>query len=298
MTGTKTSSFGSSKRENHDSTEFYDSRLYNNLNVKKKASGLENPVPDNLVNSILHQDARDMSSLPDESIHLVVTSPGYNVGKDYDDDLSLLEYLQLLEDVFAECYRTLVDGGRMVINIANVGRKPYIPLHGYIIEIMLKLGFQMRGEIIWDKGASAGSSTAWGSWMSASNPVLRDVHEYLLVFSKGGFSRSKTGKESTVSRDEFLEFTKSVWQFNTVSAKKIGHPAPFPVELPYRCIQLYSFENDIVLDPFMGSGSTAIAALKSKRRYVGFDTEEEYIDLAKDRIESFEVKQKHESAFK
>jgi site-specific DNA-methyltransferase (adenine-specific) len=150
---------------------------------------------------------------------------------------------------------------------------------------MAGLGFLMRGEIIWDKAASSGSSTAWGSWLSAANPVLRDVHEYILVFSKGSFSR-KSDKPNTIQRDEFLEYTKSIWRFPTVSARKIGHPAPFPEELPYRLIQLYTFEGDVVLDPFVGSGTTCLAAVRSGRTYVGYDTDPAYIELAENRLKT------------
>ena len=178
-------------------------------------------------------------------------------------------------------------GGRVCINVANLGRKPYIPLHSYIIKDMQEIGYLMRGEIIWNKASSASPSTAWGSWMSAANPVLRDIHEYILIFSKQTFSRKKQKKENTILKEQFLEWTKSVWTFPAVSAKKIGHPAPFPVELPYRLIQLYSFKGDIVLDPFVGSGSTCLAALKANRRYIGYDINEKYIKLADIRIKSF-----------
>lgn len=285
--GTKTSSFGVSKRENHDSSDFYARKLYDN-SVKTVDSEGTNVVPPELVDSVQFLDSRNMSVLPDESIHLMITSPPYNVGKDYDKDLDIEEYRTLLRDVFREVYRVLVVGGRVCINVANLGRRPYIPLHSYIIQDLNSLGFQMRGEIIWQKGASAGSSTAWGSWMSASNPTLRDVHEYILVFSKGSMGRQQKG-ESTVSRDEFLEYTKSVWGFNAVSAKSVGHPAPFPVELPYRLIQLYTYKGDIVLDPFCGSGTTCLAALKTGRHYIGFDNEMEYVDLAKKRISEYQV---------
>ena len=172
------------------------------------------------------------------------------------------------------------------MNVANVGRKPYIPLHAFIIEDMLKLGFRMRGEVIWNKASGTGASTAWGSWKSASNPTLRDIHEYILIFSKASFRRI-SDRESSISRDEFLETTKSVWTFSAESARKIGHPAPFPMELPYRLIQLLTFEDDVVLDPFMGSGQTALAAVKSGRRYVGYEIDEDYRKLAEGRIEAF-----------
>jgi site-specific DNA-methyltransferase (adenine-specific) len=214
----------------------------------------------------------------------MVTSPPYNVKKEYDQDMTLNEYLDLIRRVAEETYRVLVTGGRACINIANLGRKPYLPLHSYIINEMLALGFLMRGEIIWDKASSAGSSTAWGTWLSAKNPVLRDVHEYILIFSKDSYSREGVGKESSIQRDDFLAWTKSIWTFPAESARRIGHPAPFPVELPKRLIELYTYENDIVLDPFCGSGTTCIAALESGRHYVGYETNAEYAQLSEARI--------------
>ncbi len=285
--GTSTRSFGASKRENHDSSVFYDSKLYDALQEVELEDVTERNLPETCVDQIFCKDARDMSELPNNSIHLMVTSPPYNVGKDYDGDLSLDEYRALLRSVFTEAFRVLVPGGRACVNVANVGRRPYIPLHAYIIGDMLEIGFRMRGEIIWNKAASAGGSTAWGSWLSASNPTLRDVHEYILVFSKGAFGRDKQAKTSTIQRDEFLEFTRSVWEFPSESARKIGHPAPFPMELPYRLIQLYTFANEIVLDPFCGSGTTCIAALKSGRHYVGYELVEEYVNLSGQRLAGF-----------
>lgn len=287
--GTSTSSFGVSNRENHNSSNYYNSRLYEGF-LDQKDVGEIQEFPDNLKNRLFCRDSRDMSIIPDNSVHLMITSPPYNVTKDYDDNLSLTEYLELLKDVFTEAYRVLAPGGRAVINVANVGRKPYIPLTSYVNMIMFEIGFLMRGEIIWDKSASAGTSTAWGSFQSASNPCLRDVHEYILVYSKGNFKLDRTKDEKTskrrdtIKKQEFIDFTKSIWNFSTESAKKIGHPAPFPLELPRRCIEFYSFTGDIVLDPFMGSGSTAIAAIKCGRNYIGFDTNKEYTDLAKNRI--------------
>mgnify|MGYP001028755027 CR=1 FL=1 len=282
--GTKTRSFGVSSRESHDSSKFYDSKLYNEKKVKK-IKYIENHISKEYLNQIFHKSSEKMDELPDNSVHLMVTSPPYNVGKDYDDDLTLDEYIRLIRDVMEEVYRVLVPGGRVCLNITNVGRKPYIPLHKYAMHEMLDIGYMMRGEVIWDKSASAGTSTAWGSWQSASNPTLRDTHEYILVFCKQAFSRKKSkGRESTISREEFLEYTKSIWSFAAESAKRIGHPAPFPVELPYRCIQLYSFEDDIILDPFMGSGTTAIASIRTNRRYVGYEKNPTYIELANKRI--------------
>jgi DNA modification methylase len=284
--GTETSRFGVSKRLNHDSSIFYNSRLYTGRIPVKKVQYIENKIDDETLNKVFCKTSEKMEELPEKSVHLMVTSPPYNVSKEYDRDLTLEQYRSLLKNVFSEIYRVLVTGGRACVNIANVGRNPYIPLHSYIIQDMIDIGFLMRGEIIWDKSASSGASTAWGSWKSASNPTLRDVHEYILIFSKESFSRKKRGGTDTISRDEFLEFTKSVWAFPTESAKRVGHPAPFPIELPYRLIQFYTFEGDVVLDPFMGSGTTAISALRSGRFFVGYDNKMEYVELANERIKA------------
>lgn len=282
---TTTSAFGTPGRVSHDATLFYTSRLYADLPQEQALEYQENPVPPHCLDHILCKSAECMDDLPENCIHLIVTSPPYNVGKEYDNDLTLREYLEFLQRVWKEVYRVLVPGGRACINIANLGRKPYIPLHAYIIESMVSLGFLMRGEIIWYKAASSSPSTAWGSWRSAANPALRDVHEYILVFCKGAFSRQNPGKRgSTISRDEFLEFSKSVWTFPAQPARKVGHPAPFPLDLPYRLVQLYTFIDEVVLDPFMGSGQAAIAALQAGRHYVGYEVNVEYAALAEGRI--------------
>lgn len=282
--GTTTSAFGTNGRVNHDSSKFYNSKLYSELGNSELMLDVENEIPKEYINQIILGSADNMQELPDNSVHLMITSPPYNVSKEYDEDLPLNEYLQLLENSFIETYRVLINGGRACINIANIGRKPYIPLSDYVSKLMLKIGFNMRGEIIWNKAASSGPSTAWGSWQSASNPILRDVHEYILIFSKGDYKRVKGSKENTINKEQFMEWTKSIWSMNSESAKRIGHPAPFPEELPNRLIQLFSFKDDIILDPFIGSGTTAISALKSQRRYVGYDINPEYVKLAEQRI--------------
>ena len=288
LISTSTSDFGSPGRINHDSTTFYNSRLYAEFPKDQKVEYTENPVPDTALDTIWHATSEDMSGIPDSSVHLIVTSPPYNVGKEYDQDFSLPEHLEMLSRVWKQTYRVLVPGGRICVNIANLGRQPYIPMHAFIIRNLLDCGFFMRGEIIWNKSASASASTAWGSWCSASNPTLRDIHEYILVFSKSSNRRpNPSNRESTITRDEFLEYTKSIWTFPAVSAKKIGHPAPFPLELPHRLIQLYTFLGEIVLDPFIGSGQTALAALQNRRRYIGYETNSGYIQLAQDRISEF-----------
>lgn len=282
--GTETSAFGVGQRSTHDSSRFYNSRLYEGMMVERAEDGFVNPPPEELLDQLFCSSSEGMKELPDNCVQLIITSPPYNVTKEYDQDMNLEEYLSFLIRVWAESYRVLAPGGRACVNIANLGRKPYIPLHSYIIQEMLTVGFLMRGEIIWDKGASAGNSTAWGSFQSAANPVLRDVHEYILIFSKDSFGRKKVEDGDSISKEAFLEYTRSVWSFPTESARKIGHPAPFPVELPLRLIELYSFRDDLVLDPFVGSGSTCVAAIQSERHYVGYDIDAGYIKTARKRI--------------
>lgn len=284
-TGTETSGFGTPGHVSHDSSRFYQSRMYAQLDQGKKVPYVEIPIPEDALDRIHCQSSEAMTQLPDTSVHLMVTSPPYNAQKEYDEDLSLEDYLELLFHVWQETYRVLVPGGRACINVANLGRKPYIPLHSYIIDQMLEIGFLMRGEVIWDKASSASPSTAWGSWLSASNPVLRDVHEYILIFSKDSFKRPRGERVNTIEKEDFLAWTKSVWDFKAVQARTIGHPAPFPVELPHRCIQLYTYEDDVVLDPFAGSGSTCVAAKQDGRHYVGYDLVPEYCQLAEQRLQ-------------
>ncbi len=274
---TKTQSFGVSKRESHDSSAFYGRRMFQ-VKISKDAT-VNEPDPSK-VNKIYCHTSEKMRELPDNSVALMVTSPPYNVGKDYDEDLSLEEYLGLLERVFKETLRVLQPGGRACVNVANLGRKPYIPLASLVNQLMIELGYFMRGEIIWVKGKGASGSCAWGSWKSAKNPTLRDLHEYVLVFCKGRFDRPFKG-ESTITRDEFIRDTLSVWEIPPASARKIGHPAPFPVELPRRLIQLYTYKGDLVLDPFCGAGSACVAAKETGRRYIGYDIDAEYVKLAR-----------------
>lgn len=281
---TTTASFGAGKRENHDSSAFYARKLYG-AGPAMPATGLVVDPPAEVVDQVFCQSSESMSQLPDGCVALMVTSPPYNVGKDYDTDLSLEEYLELLHTVLTETYRVLEAGGRVAVNVANLGRKPYVSLNHHVAAMLTDIGFLLRGEIIWQKAKGAGGSTAWGSWQSAKNPTLRDVHEYVLVGCKESFRRLRPG-EDTVSRDDFLAGTLSVWNIAPESARRVGHPAPFPVELPRRLIELYTFEGDLILDPFIGAGSTAVAAVETGRHFVGYDTEADYLEIAADRIES------------
>jgi site-specific DNA-methyltransferase (adenine-specific) len=246
-------------------------------------AGLVADPPPALLDTLHCQSSETMEQVPDGTVALMVTSPPYNVGKDYDDDLSLDEYLGLLQQVFRETYRVLEAGGRVAVNVANLGRKPYLPLNHHVARLLTETGFLLRGEIIWQKARGAGGSCAWGSWQSAKNPTLRDVHEYVVVACKESYRRLRPGADS-IGRDEFLAATTSMWEIPPESARRIGHPAPFPVELPRRLIELYTFEGDLVLDPFVGAGSTAVAAVATGRHYVGYDVDPEYLRLAESRI--------------
>ena len=294
---TATSDFGSGKRESHDATPFYE-RFAPPLISKDER--VETPV----ARDVLFQgDARDISDdqVADRSVALLVTSPPYFTGKEYESDMaqghvpsSYVEYLEMLHDVLAAALPKLEPGGRVAINVANLGRKPYRSLSADVISILQDdLGMLLRGEVIWQKAKGAGGSCAWGSYRSPQNPVLRDVTERVIIASKGRFDRAvKRARreeiglphEATIDTDEFLESTIDVWDIPSESATKVGHPAPFPVALPKRLIELYTYEEDLVLDPFIGSGTTALAAVRTGRRYVGFDTEAEYLELARSRL--------------
>lgn len=294
--GTTTSNFGVGARENHDATAFYE-----RFRAPELSTDTDVPPPTPVANPFVHGDARSMHEVADGSVALVVTSPPYFAGKQYEEELdregvpsTYLDYLGLLTDVFAECARKLEPGGRIAVNVANLGRRPYRSLSADVIRILEHdLGLLLRGELVWQKGEGASGSCAWGSFRSAANPVLRDLTERVVVASKGRFDRAQTAKaraakglphRSTVSADDFMALTLDLWDIPPESARRVGHPAPFPVELPEQLIQLYTFEDDLVLDPFMGSGSTLIAAATLGRRYIGYDLDPEYVKLAEQRV--------------
>ena len=293
---TATSNFGAGARESHDATPFYSRFRAPDLSDDQHV-----PEPQPVEEPFNHGDARRMDKVADGSVALVVTSPPYFAGKQYEEELerdgipsSYLEYLEMLRDVFAECVRKLEPGGRIAVNVANLGRKPYRSLSADVIRVLEDdLGLLLRGELIWQKGEGANGSCAWGSFRSASNPVLRDITERVVVASKGRFDRARSVKQraadglphrSTLATDDFMALTLDVWDIPPESARRVGHPAPFPVELPEKLISLYTFADDLVLDPFMGSGSALIAAAKLGRRYVGYDLDEAYVAIARRRV--------------
>jgi len=282
------------KRESHDSSDFYNRSLYSDSLFKsifsqevpaKELVSMDTIRLEGWVDKIYCQSSENMDVIPDNSVGLAFTSPPYNVGKDYDSDSSLITYLSLIENVAKEIYRVLRPGGRYIINIANLGRKPYIPLHAFFYDIHIRVGFLPMGEIIWQKAKGASGNVAWGSWKSAKSPRLRDVHEYLLVFAKQAFSRPDAG-ESKISSTEFIDGTLSIWDLPAESATRVQHPAPFSEPLARRVIDLFSYTEDVILDPFVGSGTTCVVAKKRGRHYVGFDISEEYCRLAERRIDA------------
>jgi site-specific DNA-methyltransferase (adenine-specific) len=276
--GTKTQRFGAGSRESHDSSPYYARNLWS-AEVSTEATIEASAIRD----VVVERSAEVMEDLRDNCVALMVTSPPYHVGKDYDGSGTLDDYLDFLERVFTEVHRVLQPGGRAVVNVANLGRRPYIPLSHLVTARMLAIGFHMRAEVIWRKAKGASSNCAWGSWRSATNPVVRDVHEYCLCFSKGRFDRVARGT-STIPAEDFMDATLSVWDIPAESATRVGHPAPFPVELPQRFIELYTFAGELVLDPFLGSGSTAVAAVRSGRHYVGYEIDADYAAAARRRI--------------
>lgn len=298
---TSTSNFGVGARESHDATAFY-GRFRAPEISKDDTVRLPTPV----AHPFVHGDARHMDAIDDGSVALVVTSPPYFAGKTYEEELeregvpaSYLEYLDLLRDVFEECVRKLEPGGRIAVNVANLGRKPYRSLSADVIRILEHdLGLLLRGELIWQKGEGASGSCAWGSFRSASNPVLRDITERVIVASKGRFDRARTVKqraaeglpyESTLMTEDFMALTLDIWSIPPESARRVGHPAPFPAELPEQLIRLYTFKDDLVLDPFMGSGSALVAAARLGRRFAGYDLDRDYVEIARRRVEAEQV---------
>ncbi|MFZ4720368.1 MAG: DNA-methyltransferase [Ilumatobacteraceae bacterium] len=293
--GTRTSAFGVGKREGHDSSAFYE-RFH-----APQVSDDETIQDPGVLDRIIVGDARDMRDVADNSVALVVTSPPYFAGKAYEEALgeghipaNYVEYLQMLEDVFAECARVLQPGGRIAVNVANLGRRPYRSLAADVTTILQDdLRLLLRGEVVWVKQRGAAGNCAWGSFQRPANPVLRDLTERVIIASKGRFDRAIDVKQrakrglpsvSTMSRDEFMEATVDVWEIPPESASRVGHPAPFPVALPERLIHMNTYEGEVVLDPFMGSGTTAVAAVRTGRHFIGYDTDPGYAAAAMERV--------------
>ncbi|MCL2038824.1 MAG: site-specific DNA-methyltransferase [Bacteroidetes bacterium] len=244
-----------------------------------------------IINKVFCGDRIEViNKLPEESVHLIITSPPYNVGIAYDnhnDTMPYNEYLEFLNETWEACYKILVNGGRIAINIPSVTADGcYQPLFSDVIQQMKKIGYIMRGDILWYK-QSISKRTAWGSWKSPSNPYVVQPYEFVLTFSKGTKKLEGDKEMIDITKEEFIEYSNSFWSIKPQTQPK-GHPVPFPEELVYRLIKFYTYKNNIVLDPFGGSGTVAVVAQKTGRNFIYIDKSLEYCKLA----EQFILEQK------
>jgi len=248
------------------------------------------------VNKIICDDVLSgLKKITDNSVHLIFSSPPYNVKINYgnhEDDMLYDDYLLWLKTIFIECKRVLVPGGRIAINIdAMTNRqvdkdKEYVRcIYAHLYNIMTEIGLLFRTEICWYKQNSVGKATAWGSYLSCSNPIIRRNHEYILVFSKDGWKLGGDPELSDMSKEEFEAWTFSTWFIHPETKKVGGHPVPFPEELAKRVIKLFSYRGNTIMDIFSGSGTVPYVAYRLGRKYIGIDNEEKYCDFARDRIE-------------
>lgn len=233
-------------------------------------------------------NSREEWPVQSDSVDMVVTSPPYNVELDYDhysDDLSVSEYLDVIEDVFTHARNCIKSGGRLAVNVPNgIGRSPVYPIHHDVDETIRSLGFELRGIVAWSKGGVTASS--WGSWQSPSNPCLRRMHEHIYIYSLDGFRHDGGDEsESTLTKQDFLQSTESVWEI-TPDQSDYDHPGVMPVELAERLVNLLTWSDDIVLDPFAGIGTTGVACENLGRDFVGIELSEDYARTARARIEA------------
>ncbi|MFZ5858119.1 MAG: DNA-methyltransferase [Chloroflexota bacterium] len=236
---------------------------------------------------IIKDDVLTTSALAPASVDLTVTSPPYNVDIQYNshkDDVSYDEHLEFSQKWMSRCFEWTKDNGRFCLNVPldkNKGGQQSVTAD--LTTIAKEIGWKYHSTIIWNE-QNISRRTAWGSWLSASAPYVIAPVETIVVLYKNEWKRDGKGKQSDILRDEFLQWTNGVWSFNGESKKRIGHPAPFPLELPRRCIKLFSFVGDVILDPFLGSGTTALAALQNNRHAIGIEVDEKYCQLALDRL--------------
>lgn len=236
-------------------------------------------------------DARKMDFIPDKTVHVIITSPPYNVaydyGKDWNDVLSPDDYFEFTKQWIKECYRVLVKGGRLIVNVPaaltqSAGSKiAFVAMDIWNIAVK-EIGFLPRDWIIWSKIGNLDSVTSWGSWMSPSSPFCRDACEFIIVFSKEQFKLESKNKETDITKDEFMTLSRNIWRM--VPAQRKLHPAPFPLEFPLRAIKFFSFVGDTILDPFVGSGTTVLACKLLKRKGIGVDISSKFLEVAKQRV--------------
>ncbi|MFQ3548151.1 MAG: site-specific DNA-methyltransferase [Armatimonadota bacterium] len=238
---------------------------------------------------IYNDDILTIKDINDESIDLIITSPPYNVDIHYNshDDAECYEdYLEFTTLWLKQCYKMLKNDGRFCLNIPldkNKGGQQSVCAD--ITSIAKSVGFKYHSTIIWNEG-NISRRTAWGSWLSASAPYVIAPVETIVVLYKDNWKKTSGSLKSDITKSEFMEWTNGLWTFSGESKKRIGHPAPFPINLPMRCIKLFSFVDDVIMDPFMGSGTTLIAASLSNRKAIGIDIDSEYCNLAIKRIKT------------
>lgn len=236
---------------------------------------------------IYNADFLKITSIPIPPIDLIVTSPPYNIDIRYNshsDNLSYGEYLDFTKKWIKKCYEMAKDSARFCLNIPldkNKGGQQSV--YADITELAKEVGWRYHSTIIWNEG-NISRRTAWGSFMSASAPYVIAPVETIVVLYKNNWKKTGGSRISDITKSEFMQWTNGLWTFNGESKKKIGHPAPFPLELPLRCIKLFSFVGDVVLDPFLGSGTTLIASFLNKRKGIGVEIDKEYCDLAIKRL--------------
>jgi len=237
---------------------------------------------------IYKEDFLKITAIPKSSVDLIVTSPPYNVDIHYNshaDNLSYEDYLEFTQKWITKCYELAKDDGRFCLNIPldkNKGGQQSV--YADITQIAKAIGWRYHSTIIWNEG-NISRRTAWGSFMSASAPYVIAPVEVILILYKKNWKKISGSKKSDITKAEFMEWTNGVWTFSGESKKRIGHPAPFPIELPRRCIKLFSFVGDTVLDPFLGSGTTLIATYLNNRKGIGVDIDKGYCDLAIKRLQ-------------
>ena len=237
--------------------------------------------------TLIHDDVLTTTRVNADSVDLVVTSPPYNVDIQYNshkDDVSYADYLEFSRKWMSRCFEWLKDDGRFCLNVPldkNKGGQQSVGAD--LTTIAKEIGFHYHSTIIWNEG-NISRRTAWGSWKSASAPYVIAPVELIVVLYKKNWKKTSGSKISDIERNEFMDWTNGLWVFNGESKKRIGHPAPFPIELPRRCVKLFSYVDDVVLDPFSGSGTTLIAAVTNNRKGIGIDVDRKYCELARKRI--------------
>jgi site-specific DNA-methyltransferase (adenine-specific) len=248
------------------------------------------------LNKIYNEDnISTLNRMEDNYLDLTITSPPYNVdlGNNkynknpydlYNDNKEHKEYIEWLKTIFTLVYQKTKSGGRCIINIGD-GQNGRVPTHSDIIQMMVQIGWIPLTIIVWDKN-NVSNRTAWGSFMSPSSPSFPRTFEYVLAFSKEE-RKLQTKGETDLTKEEFIAWSLGKWSFTGESSKRIGHPAAFPIELPTRCMKLFSWINSIIYDPFMGSGTTAVSAIKNRRNYLGSEISAEYCDVANKRIAKY-----------